>query len=64
LGFVQIEGALWHVVTDDIPDLEHLARTCRGRSAVPLGAMIEHKNSGMVLSQQVIRRGLPATAID
>jgi hypothetical protein len=43
--------------------LEKLAQQCRARGG-SLGAMIEDKNSGTILLQQALRRGLPAQAID
>ena len=61
---VQIEGALletWLPIV--FRRLEELAQQCRARGG-SLGAMIEDKNSGTILLQQALRRGMPATAID
>jgi hypothetical protein len=61
---VQIEGALletWLPIV--FKRLEELAQQCRARSG-SLGAMIEDKNSGTILLQQALRRGMPAQAID
>jgi hypothetical protein len=61
---VQIEGALletWLPIV--FRRLEELAQQCRARMG-SLGAMIEDKNSGTILLQQALRRGMPATAID
>jgi hypothetical protein len=43
--------------------LEELAQQCRAQAG-SLGAMIEDKNSGMILLQQALRRGLLAEAIN
>ena len=60
----QIEGALLETWLPTVfQQLEHMARTCRARMG-SIGAFIEDKNSGMVLIQQALRRGWPATAID
>jgi hypothetical protein len=61
---IQIEGALletWLPIV--FKRLEELAQQCRARGG-SLGAMIEDKNSGTILLQQALRRGMPATAID
>jgi hypothetical protein len=61
---VQIEGALlenWLPIV--FQRLEELAKQCRARMG-SIGAMIEDKNSGMILLQQALRRGMLATAID
>lgn len=60
----QIEGALLETWLPTVfQNLEHLARQCRARLG-SVGAMIEDKNSGMVLLQQAARRGWPAHAIE
>jgi hypothetical protein len=41
--------------------LEELAQLCQARHGL-LGAFIEDKNSGTILLQQVLRRGIPAEA--
>lgn len=43
--------------------LEELARTCRARAG-SIGAFIEDKNSGTILLQQALKRGVPARAIE
>ena len=43
--------------------LEELAQQCRARMG-SIGAMNEDKNSGTILLQQALRRGMPAQAID
>ena len=43
--------------------LEELSRLCRARFG-SIGAMIEDKNSGTILLQQALCRGLPAHPID
>lgn len=43
--------------------LEELSRVCRARGGT-VGAYIEDKNSGTILLQQALRRGMPAAAID
>jgi hypothetical protein len=61
---VQIEGALletWLPIV--FQRLEVLAKQCRARMG-SIGALIEDKNSGTILLQQALRRGMPATAID
>jgi hypothetical protein len=61
---VQIEGALletWLPIV--FKRLEELAQQCRARQG-SIGATIEDKNSGTILLQQAIRRGLPAMAIE
>jgi hypothetical protein len=61
---VQIEGALLEIWLPTVfARLEELARQCRGRMGA-LGAFIEDKNSGTILIQQALRRGLPAQAIN
>jgi hypothetical protein len=60
---IQIEGALletWLPIV--FKRLQELAQQCRARGG-SLGAMIEDKNSGTILLQQALRRGMPATAI-
>lgn len=60
----QIEGALLETWLPTVfQNLEHLAKTCHARMG-SLGALIEDKNSGMVLIQQAARRGWPASAIE
>lgn len=60
----QIEGALLETWLPTVfQQLEHYAKTCRAQMG-SLGAMIEDKASGMVLIQQALRRGWPATAIE
>ena len=61
---VQIEGALletWLPIV--FQRLEELATQCRARMG-SIGALIEDKNSGTILLQQALRRGMRATAID
>jgi hypothetical protein len=61
---VQIEGALletWLPIV--FKRLEELAAQCCARMG-SLGALIEDKNSGTILLQQALRRGMLATAID
>jgi hypothetical protein len=61
---VQIEGALLETWLPSIfARLEELSQQCRARFG-SAGAMIEDKNSGTILLQQALRRGMPATAID
>jgi hypothetical protein len=61
---VQIEGAtLESWLPSVFARLEELARMCRARSG-SLGAWIEDKNSGTILLQQALRRGMPAHPID
>ncbi len=60
----QIEGATletWLPIV--FLRLEELARMCRARAG-SLGAMIEDKNSGTILLQQAIRRGMLAHPIE
>jgi hypothetical protein len=60
----QIEGALLETWLPTVfRRLEELAQQCRARLG-SLGAMIEDKNSGTILLQQALRRGLQAQAID
>jgi hypothetical protein len=61
---VQIEGALletWLPIV--FRRLEQLAKQCRARSG-SMGAHIEDQNSGTILLQQALRRGMPAAAIE
>jgi hypothetical protein len=61
---VQIEGALletWLPIV--FRRLEELAKQCRARSG-SMGAHIEDQNSGTILLQQALRRGMPAAAIE
>jgi len=61
---VQIEGALletWLPIV--FRRLGELAQQCGARMG-SLGALIEDKNSGTILLQQALRRGMPAQAID
>jgi hypothetical protein len=61
---IQIEGAFLETRLPSVFDrLEELARLCRARHG-SLGAFIEDKNSGTILLQQALRRGMPAQAID
>ena len=61
---VQIEGALLETWLPLVfQRLEELAKQCRARRG-SLGALIEDKNSGTILLQQALRRGMLATAID
>jgi hypothetical protein len=60
----QIEGAFLETWLPTVFDrLEELARLCQARHG-SLGAFIEDKNSGTILLQQALRRGMPAQAID
>jgi hypothetical protein len=60
----QIEGALLETWLPTVfRRLEELAQQCLARFG-SLGAMIEDKNSGTILLQQALRRGLQAQAID
>lgn len=43
--------------------LEEVAQLCQARHG-SVGAWIEDKNSGTILLQQALRRGMPAQAID
>jgi hypothetical protein len=61
---VQIEGALletWLPIV--FRRLEELAKQCRARSG-SMGAHIEDQNSGTILLQQALRRGMPAAAVE
>jgi hypothetical protein len=61
---VQIEGALLEIWLPTVfSRLEELAQQCQARFG-SIGTMIEDKNSGTILLQQALRRGLPATPID
>ena len=60
----QIEGALLETWLPMVfRRLEELSRQCRARRG-SIGAMIEDKNSGTILLQQALRRGMQATAIE
>ena len=60
----QIEGALLEVWLPSIFErLEQLARLCGARRG-SVGAWIEDKNSGTILLQQALRRGMPAHRIE
>jgi hypothetical protein len=60
----QIEGALLETWLPNVfRQLQHYALSCKARMG-SLGTMIEDKASGMVLIQQAVRHGWPATAID
>jgi hypothetical protein len=60
----QIEGAFLETWLPMVFDrLEDLAQLCQARHS-SLGAFIEDKNSGTILLQQAVRRGMPAQAID
>jgi hypothetical protein len=61
---MQIEGAILEMWLPTVFDrLNELARLCGARCG-SLGAFIEDKNSGTILLQQALRRGMPAHAID
>jgi hypothetical protein len=61
---MQIEGATLEMWLPTVFDrLNELARLCGARGG-SLGAFIEDKNSGTILLQQALRRGMPAWAID
>lgn len=61
---VQIEGATLEVWLPSVfKRLEELARACRARAG-SVGAWIEDKNSGTILLQQALRRGMPVQSID
>ncbi len=61
---VQIEGAMLETWLPSVfRRLDELARLC-GARAGSVGAWIEDKNSGIVLLQQAINRGLDAHAIN
>ena len=61
---VQIEGALLETWLPTVFNrLEELAQQCRARFG-SLGAMIEDINSGTILLQQALLRGMPAKAIN
>jgi hypothetical protein len=60
----QIEGSLLETWLPTVfQRLEELARMC-GARAGSAGAMIEDKNSGTILLQQALRRGMQARPID
>jgi hypothetical protein len=60
----QIEGALLETWLPMVFDrLEELSQICQARFG-SLGAFIEDKNSGTILLQQALRRGMRAEAID
>jgi hypothetical protein len=60
----QIEGSLLEAWLPTVfLRLEELARTCGARRG-SVGAMIEDQNSGTILLQQALRRGMQAQAID
>ncbi|MBS0222556.1 MAG: hypothetical protein JSR91_17640 [Proteobacteria bacterium] len=61
---MQIEGAILETWLPLVfRRLEELARACRARMG-STGAFIEDKNSGTILLQQALRRGMPAQAIE
>lgn len=61
---VQIEGAMLETWLPSVFErLEQLARLVGARCG-SLGALIEDQNSGTILLQQALRRGMPALAID
>jgi hypothetical protein len=61
---MQIEGAILEMWLPTVFDrLDELARLCGARCG-SLGAFIEDKNSGTILLQQALRRGMSAHAID
>jgi hypothetical protein len=61
---VQIEGALLETWLPMVfARLEELSQLCRARFG-SIGTMIEDKDSGTILLQQALRRGLQAVAID
>lgn len=61
---VQIEGALLETWLPSVFErLEQLARVVGARFG-SLGAMIEDQNSGTILLQQALRRGMPVAPID
>ena len=61
---VQIKGALLETWLPDIfTRLEELSRTCRSRFGT-VGVWIEDKNSGTVLLQQALNRGMQANGIE
>jgi hypothetical protein len=61
---VQIEGAILETWLPSVfARLEQLARACHARSG-SLGAWIEDKNSGTILLQQALRRGMAARSIE
>jgi len=60
----QIEGALLETWLPMVFErLEELSRLCRARFG-SIGTFIEDKNSGTILLQQALRRGMQAQAID
>lgn len=61
---IQIEGSLLETwIPQVFANLEAFAKTCGARNG-SLGVFIEDKSSGMILNQQVARRGWPAQPID
>ncbi len=61
---VQIQGALLETWLPSVfQRLEELMRLCRARRGSP-GALIEDKDSGTILLQQALNRGMPAHAIE
>ena len=61
---VQIEGALLETWLPSVFErLEELSRLCRARYGAT-GAWIEDKNSGTILLQQALNRGMPVHAIE
>jgi len=61
---VQIEGALLETWLPSVFDrLETLSRACSARAG-SLGAFIEDKNSGTILLQQAMRRGMATQPIE
>ena len=61
---VQIEGATLEVWLPVVSaHLEELAKACRARRG-SVGAFVEDKNSGTILLQQALRRGMLARPID
>jgi hypothetical protein len=61
---VQIEGATLETWLPRVfENLEELSRLCRARLG-SIGAFIEDKDSGTILLQQALRRGMPARAIE
>lgn len=60
----QIEGAVLETWLPSVFEtLEELSRLCHARRG-SIGAFIEDKNSGTILLQQALNRGMPAHAID
>lgn len=63
-NIAQIEGALLETWLPTVFErLEELSRPCRARGG-SIGAWIEDKNSGTVLLQHALRRGMRVNAID